>query len=144
MVSSGGDWVRSTEETTPCTAVVTPTELPEPLVAVAVSLYWPSGHCVPSVPLPFQVKGWLLPAVAEYWPVNTVWPLLLAIETFTVALLGTFRSQVAVELVSAAVSPLTTAVSPTNVSAWVDCAVCRSDTSVLICLLLFSCGWPPA
>jgi hypothetical protein len=26
-------------------------------VAVAVSLYFPSGHCVPSLPLPFQVKA---------------------------------------------------------------------------------------
>jgi hypothetical protein len=64
MLRSGGVWVRSTELTTPCTSVVMPTELPEPSVAVAVRVYWPSGHCVPSVLCQFQVKGWLLPAVA--------------------------------------------------------------------------------
>ena len=31
-------------------------------LAVAVSVYWPAGYWVPSVPWPFQVKGWLLPA----------------------------------------------------------------------------------
>ena len=55
--SSGGDWVRSTESTTPCIWVETATELAALSVAVAVSLYLPSGHWVLSLPLPFQVKG---------------------------------------------------------------------------------------
>jgi hypothetical protein len=71
--------------------------------------------------------------------VNTVCPLLLAIEMLTVPLLGTFRSHVAEEFVRAAVLPLTTAVLPTNVSAWVDCAVCCRDISVVSESLVLSC-----
>ena len=57
MDSNGGDWVRSTELTTPWIWVEIATELPALSAPVAVSLYWPSGHCVPSLPLPSQVKG---------------------------------------------------------------------------------------
>ena len=47
-------------------------------------------------------------------------------------------------MVSAVVLPLTTAVLPTNPSAWVDCAVCCSDTSVASESLVLSCCWTPA
>src|ERR1700726_2585480 len=140
MLRSGGDCVRSTELTTPTTWEVMPTELPEPSVPVAVILYCPSGHWVPSVPWPFQVKGWFGPAATEEKVlVYTVWPLLLVILTVTLELAGTFSSQVADELVSDAVSPETTAALPTKVSAWGDCAVCCSDTSVASELLVLSC-----
>src|ERR1700683_5524991 len=58
--------------------------------------------------------------------------------------LGTVSSHVAVLLDSAAVLPLTTAVLPTNPSAWVDCAVCCRDTSVASESLVLSCCWTPA
>src|ERR1700691_3848393 len=59
--------------------------------------------------------------------------------------LGTLSSQGAVtpEL-SAAVLPLTTAVLPANPSAWVDCAVCCSDTRVASESLVLICCWTPA
>src|ERR1700755_720105 len=62
----------------------------------------------------------------------------------TVELVGTLRSHVALLLVSAAVLPLTTAVLPTNPSAWVDCACCCKDTSVASESLVLSCCWTPA
>src|SRR4051794_3502641 len=124
MVRSGGDWVRSTEDTVPCTWAATPTLLPEASLPLAEIVYLPSGHSVPSLPCPFQVKGMSLPAPAVYLPVNTVWPLELAIEISTSALLGTLRCQVADELVMVAVAPSTTAVLPTKPSAWVACVVC--------------------
>ena len=52
--------------------------------------------------------------------------------------------QAAALLVSAAVLPLTTAVLPTNPSAWVDCVVCCSETSVDSESLVLSCCWTPA
>src|SRR6201995_3408672 len=55
-----------------------------------------------------------------------------------------FRSQVADELVSELVLPLTTAVLPTNCSAWVDCAVCCNDTNVCSEELALSCCSTPA
>src|SRR5580698_6877497 len=61
-----------------------------------------------------------------------------------VELVGTLSSQVADEFVSAAVLPLTTAVLPTNPSAWVDCAVCCSDTNVASESLVLICCWTPA
>src|ERR1700759_4502002 len=57
---------------------------------------------------------------------------------------GTLSPQVAVLLLSCAVLPVTTAVLPTNPSAWVDCAVCCSDTSVASESLVLSCCWTPA
>ena len=54
------------------------------------------------------------------------------------------RPQVALLLVSGAVLPLTTAVLPTNPSAWVDCVVCCSDTRVASELLVLSCCCTPA
>src|SRR5438105_15105796 len=113
MVSSGGDWVRSTDDTVPCTCAETPTLLFEASLPVAEIVYLPSGHCVPSLPWPFQVKGMSLPAPAEYWPVNTVWPVELAMEMLTVALEGTLRCQVAADCDMVAVAPSTTAVLPT-------------------------------
>src|ERR1700691_3460156 len=65
--------------------------------------------------------------------------------TLTFEALGTLSSHVAVPpLASAAVLPLTTAVLPTNPSAWVDCAVCCRDTSVASESLVLSCCWTPA
>src|ERR1700726_3586436 len=64
--------------------------------------------------------------------------------TLTVELAGMLSCQVAVLLVRAAVLPLTTAVLPTNPSAWVDCAVCCRDTSVASESLVLSCCWTPA
>src|ERR1700739_3950549 len=69
--------------------------------------------------------------------------------TVTLEFDGTFNSQVAdveqgVVMLSMAVLPLTTAFLPTNDSAWVDCAVCCSDTSVLSESLVLSCSWTPA
>src|ERR1700761_933851 len=55
-----------------------------------------------------------------------------------------FRSQVADELVSELVLPLTTAVLPTNCSAGVDCAVCCNDTNVCNEELALSCCSTPA
>ena len=43
--------------------VETATGFPEASRAVAVMVYLPSGHCVPSLPLPSQAKAWLSPAV---------------------------------------------------------------------------------
>src|SRR3984893_6147368 len=62
----------------------------------------------------------------------------------TVDAVGTLSSQVAELLVSGAVEPLTTAVLPTNPSAWVDCAVCCRDTSVASESLVLSCCWTAA
>src|SRR5580704_14659984 len=64
--------------------------------------------------------------------------------TLRVELVGMLSSQVALPLVSPAVLPLTTAVLPTNPSAWVDCAVCCKDTSVASESLVLSCCWTPA
>src|ERR1700722_6598054 len=65
--------------------------------------------------------------------------------TVTSEAFGTLSSHVAVPLVaSAAVLPLTTAVLPTNPKAWVDCAVCCSDTSVASESLVLICCWTPA
>ena len=72
MLSSGGDWVRSTEEIVPCTCAATPTLLLATSLPVAEIVYLPSGHYVPSLPWPFQVNGMSLPAAVEYLPVNTV------------------------------------------------------------------------
>src|ERR1035441_3483343 len=58
--------------------------------------------------------------------------------------LGTVSSDVAVLLVSAALLPGTTAVLPTNPSAWVDCAVCCRDTSVASESLVLICCCTPA
>src|SRR5580658_10189663 len=57
---------------------------------------------------------------------------------------GTLSSHAAELSDSAAVPPVTTAVLPTNPSAWVDCAVCCSDTSVASESLVLSCCWTPA
>src|ERR1700759_4363208 len=57
---------------------------------------------------------------------------------------GTLSPQVAVLLLSCAVLPVTTAVLPTNPSAWVDCAVCCSETRVASESLVLSCCWTPA
>src|SRR6201999_201681 len=62
----------------------------------------------------------------------------------TLELLGMLSSHVASLLLSAAVLPLTTAVLPTKPRAWVDCAVCCSDTSVASESLVLSCCWTPA
>src|SRR5580704_9869424 len=64
--------------------------------------------------------------------------------TLRVELVGMLSSQVALPLVSPAVLPLTTAVLPTNPSAWVDCAVCCKDTSVASESFVLSCCWTPA
>src|ERR1700748_3663978 len=119
MFSSGGDWVRSTAPTTPCTWAAMPTLLLATSLPVAVIVYLPSGHCVPSLPWPFQVNGMSVPAPELYWPLNTVSPLELATEMLTVALEGTLRCHVADEFVMVAVVPSTTAVLPTKSSAWV-------------------------
>src|ERR1700734_98461 len=58
--------------------------------------------------------------------------------------LGILNSHSAWLLVSAAVLPLTTAVLPTNSRAWLDCAVCCSDTSVASESLVLICCWTPA
>ena len=58
----------STESTTPCTSVEIATLLPPESLPVAVSVYVPFGHCVPSVPLPSQTKL-ALPWVNEKLPV---------------------------------------------------------------------------
>src|SRR6201985_491395 len=113
MFSSGGDWVRSTAPTTPCTWAAMPTLLLATSLPVAVIVYLPSGHCVPSLPWPFQVNGMSLPAPAVYWPLKTVCPVELAIEILTVALEGTLRCQVAEDCDIVAVVPSTTAVLPT-------------------------------
>src|ERR1700744_3539533 len=52
--------------------------------------------------------------------------------------------QAASLLVSDVVLPWTTAVLPTNSSAWLDCAVCCSDTSVDSESLVLICCWTPA
>src|ERR1700761_6090713 len=57
---------------------------------------------------------------------------------------GILTCQGALLLVSAAVEPLTTAVLPTKPSAWVDCAVCCSETRVASESLVLSCCWTPA
>src|ERR1700732_178484 len=62
----------------------------------------------------------------------------------TVDAVGTLSCHVAVLLDSAAVLPLTTAVLPTNPSAWVDCAVCCKDTSVASESLVLICCCTPA
>src|SRR5438067_11752596 len=144
MVKSGGDWVRSTDDTVPCTCAAMPTELPEASLPVAEIVYLPSGHCVPSLPWPFQVKGMSLPAPAVYLPVNTCWPALLAMEMSTVALLATSRCQVADELFIVAVEPSTTAVLPTKPSACVACVVCCRLTRVASESLVLSCCSTPA
>src|SRR5581483_8947059 len=144
MVSSGGDWVRSTELTVPCTCAATPTGLPEASLPVAVIVYLPSGHCVPSLPWPFQLNGMSAPAPAVYWPVNTVWPVELAMEMLTVALVGTLRCQVAEDCDIVAVAPSTTAVLPTKSSACVACVVCCKVTSCDSESLVLSCCSTPA
>src|ERR1700756_760656 len=144
MVRSGGDWVRSTDDTVPCTWAAMPTALPEASLPVAEIVYLPSGHCVPSLPWPFQVKGTSLAAPAVYLPVNTVWPLELATEISTVASLGTLRCQVADDFVMVAVVPSTTAVLPTKLSAWVACVVCCRVTSWDSESLVLSCCSTPA
>src|SRR5579872_5194563 len=53
-------------------------------------------------------------------------------------------SQVAWLLDISAVLPLTTAVLPTNCRAWLDCAVCCSETSVESESLVLICCWTPA
>src|SRR5258708_14600258 len=121
-----------------------PTLLPETSLPVAVIVYLPSGHCVPSLPCPFQVKGTVVAAAAVYVPVNTVWPLELAMEISTVASLGTLRCQVADELFMVAVVPSTTAVLPTKSSAWVACVVCCRVTSWDSESLVLSCCSTPA
>src|SRR3954454_377920 len=117
MVSSGGDWVRSTDDTVPCTCAAMPILLLATSLPVAEIVYLPSGHCVPSLPWPFQVKGMSVPAPAVYLPVNTVWPLELATVMSTVESLGTLRCQVADDFVMVAVEPSTSAVLPTKPSA---------------------------
>src|SRR3954452_15207892 len=144
MVSSGGDWVRSTKETVPCTCAAMPTLFPDASLPVAEIVYLPSGHCVPSLPWPFQVKGTSVPAPAVYWPVNTVWPLALETEISTVALVGTLRCQVAEDCVIDAVAPSTTAVLPTKPSAWVACVVCCRLRSCASVSLVLSCCSTPA
>src|SRR6201996_7380567 len=57
---------------------------------------------------------------------------------------GILTCQGALLLVSAAVEPLTTAVLPTKPNAWVDCAVCCSETRVASESLVLSCCWTPA
>src|ERR1700754_474602 len=64
--------------------------------------------------------------------------------TSTFEAVGMSSCHVAALLVSAAVLPLTTAVLPTKPSAWVDCAVCCSETSVASESLVLSCCWTPA
>src|SRR5579863_5482527 len=54
------------------------------------------------------------------------------------------RRHVAWPLVRAAVLPLTTAVWPTKPSAWVDCAVCWSETRLASESLVLICCWTPA
>src|SRR3569833_3568173 len=98
MVSSGGDWVRSTDDTELCTCAAIPTLLLATSLPVAVIVYLPSGHCVPSLPWPFQVKGMSVPAAAVYLPVNTVWPAALAMVMSTVESVGTLSCQVADDL----------------------------------------------
>src|ERR1700749_3279779 len=63
---------------------------------------------------------------------------------FTLALAGTFSSQVPDELVTCAVLPLTMAVLPTKPSAWVASVVCCSVTSVESESLVLSCSCTPA
>src|SRR3954453_7197264 len=144
MVSSGGDWVRSTDDTVPCTCAAMPTLLLATSLPVAEIVYLPSGHCVPSLPIPFQVNGTSVPAPAVYLPVNTVWPLALAMVMSTVASLGTLRCQVADEFVMVPVVPSTRAVLPTKPSAWVACVVCCRVTSWDSESLVLSCCSPPA
>src|SRR3954451_14417223 len=144
MVSSGGDWVRSTDDTVPCTCAAMPTLLLATSLPVAEIVYLPSGHCVPSLPWPFQVNGTSVPAPAVYLPVNTVWPLALAMVMSTVASLGTLRCQVADDFVMVPVVPSTRAVLPTKPSAWVACVVCCSVTSWDSESLVLSCCSTPA
>src|SRR3954469_19805265 len=144
MVSSGGDWVRSTDDTVPCTCAAMPILLLATSLPVAEIVYLPSGHCVPSLPIPFQVKGTSVPAPAVYLPLNTVWPLALAMVMSTVASLGTLRCQVADEFVMVPVVPSTRAVLPTKPSAWVACVVCCRVTSWDSESLVLSCCSTPA
>src|ERR1700678_2031029 len=64
--------------------------------------------------------------------------------TVAVELVGTLSSHPAWLSVRGAVLPLTTAVLPTKLSAWVDCAVCCRETSVASESLVLSCCWTPA
>src|SRR4051812_15820045 len=111
---------------------------------VAEIVYLPSGHCVPSLPIPFQVKGMSVPAAAVYLPVNTVWPVELATVMSTVESLGTLRCQVADDFVMVAVEPSTSAVLPTKPSAWVACVVCCRVTSWDSESFVLSCCSTPA
>src|SRR6478735_12051156 len=144
MVSSGGDCVRSTDDTVPCTCAAMPTLLLATSLPVAEIVYLPSGHCVPSLPIPFQVNGTSVPAPAVYLPVNTVWPLALATVMSTVASLGTLRCQVADEFVMVPVVPSTRTELPTKPSAWVACVVCCRVTSWDSESLVLSCCSTPA
>src|ERR1700737_1493703 len=65
-------------------------------------------------------------------------------EILTWELVGTPRFQVAELLVRAVVLPSTVAVLPTNPSAWVDWAVCCSETSDVNSSLVLSCCSTPA
>ena len=96
----------------------------------------PDGSPLTIADLPAPgTKRWVIRRKAEV--VAAVRGGLLSLEeacsryTLTVELVGTPRFQVAAPFASKVVLPSTIAVLPTKVSAWVDCAVCCSDTSVV-------------